>query len=232
MQKAIILVCFVLYVTLTSSDCNKKPAPDPAPASSNYQPTVAGSEWNYTTTGTASGTPVNTTYKLTATSRDTVTTSRTYRVFSNSAGPNEYYAKSGSDYYRISVFPGANQSIELLNLKDNLAVGGTWQETRSITVSIPGFGSVPVTIVTNFSIAEKGISYAVNGVTFNNVIKVNATIAVSAAGLGTIPVDPSTLIQYYYADKVGMINNKIVVKIPLASIDVNTETKIGAYTIK
>jgi hypothetical protein len=229
MQKVTFLLCLALYVTLSSSNCNKKSSPEPT--NDTYQPTTAGSEWNYTTTGTTGGTPVNTLFKLSASSRDSVTGIRTYRVFTNSIGPNEYYNKTGNDYFRISSFAGLSQSVDLLYLKDNLAVGGTWQESKSFNVNISGFGNVPVTIVTNFTIVEKGGSLTVNSITFNDVIKVNATIAITALG-SPVPVDPSSLIQYYYAKNVGMINNKVLVKVPLASIDLNTETKLGAYTIK
>lgn len=231
MQKLTILFCLFLYITLTSSDCNKKKTTPPVAETTNYQPDGAGSEWNYTTTGTTGTGPVNTTYKLTATSRDSSTGVRTYRVFTNSSGPNEYYNKTGSDYFRISFFPGLNQSVELLHLKDNAAVGSSWQESKTVNANVTGFGLVPITVNTTFTVSEKGINYTVNGVSFSNVIKITATITITAFG-SSVPVDPSTAITYYYANKVGMINNKVVVKVPLASIDVNTETKLGAYTIK
>ncbi len=232
MQKATYLVCLCLYVTLSSSDCNKKtPTPTPTPEIINYQPEATGSEWNYTTTGTNGGAAVNSSFKLIATSRDTAANGKTYKVFTNSIGPNEYYNKSGSDYYRITIFPGINQFLEVLHLKDNVAAGGTWQDSKSLTINVTGFGAVPVTVVSTFTIAEKGIDHIVNGVTFKNVIKVNVTLALTAFG-SPIPVDPSSSIQYFYANKIGLINNKVVLKVPLAAVDVNTETKLGAYTIK
>lgn len=198
----------------------------PTPEVINYQPDTAGSEWNYTTTGTNGGASVNNSYKLTSTSRDSVANSKTYKVFTNSIGPNEYYNKSGNDYYRITAFPGFGQFLEVLYLKDNVTVGGSWQDTKNVTVS-----GIPVTVVSTFTIAEKGINHVVNAVTFKNVIKVNVTLVLTAFGT-PVPVDPASSIQYFYANKIGMINNKVVFKIPLAAIDVNTETKLGAYTIK
>ena len=227
MQKATYLICFFLYVTLCSSDCNKKTTtPDPIPEVINYQPDASGSEWNYATTGTNGGAAVNSSYKLTATSRDSVANAKTYKVFTNSVGPNEYYNKSGNDYYRITAFPGLGQFLEVLHLKDNTAIGSSWTDTKNVTVS-----GIPVTVVSTFTIAEKGIDHVVNGVTFKNVIKVNVSLALTAFG-SPVPLDPSSSIQYFYANKIGMINNKVIIKIPLGSIDVNTETKLGSYTIK
>lgn len=232
MQKNTLLLCFFLYITLCSSDCNKKaPTPTPTPEVINYQPDAAGSEWNYTTIGTNGGAAVNNSFKLTATSKDSVANGKTYKVFTNSVGPNEYYNKTGSDYFRITAFPGLNQFLEVLYLKDNIAVGVTWQDTKNLSIPVTGFGLVPVIIVSTFTIAEKGIDHIVNGVTFKNVIKVNVTLALTAVG-SPIPIDPTTSIQYFYSNKIGLINNKIVLKVPLASVDVNTETKVGAYTIK
>jgi hypothetical protein len=222
MQKAIILVCLVLYVTLTSSDCNKKTTP-PAPANDTYQPTTAGSEWNYTTTGTAGTGPVNATFKITATSNDSTANGRTFRIFTNSAGGNEYYNKSGNDYYRISSFVGFSSSIEFLYLKDNLTAGGSWTESKSIT-----FPGIPIAVPVNLSYSVVGNKFdtSFNGNAFKDVIRVRVR---PSSSLATVDIDDIT---YLYAKNVGMILNKVRLKITLASIDVNTETKLGAYTIK
>lgn len=222
MQKAIILVCLVLYVTLTSSDCNKKPDPVPA-APVTYQPTTTGSEWNYTTTGTIASGPVNIAYKLTATSKDTTSNGRTYKVFTNSVGPNEYYNKSGNDYYRISSFAALPQSIEALYLKDNQAAGASWAETKTLT--IPG-APFPVPVNLNYSIVGNKFDTSFNGSNFKEVIRVKVSPSITG-----ITIDNND-ITYLFAKDVGMIVNKVRLKVTIAGIDVNTETKLGAYTIK
>lgn len=222
MQKTIILVCLVLYITLTSSECNKKSTPEPS-VNDSYQPVTAGSEWNYTTTGTTGAGPVNVSYKLTATSRDTSSAGRTYRVFTNSIGANEYYNKSGNDYYRIASFAALPQALDVLYLKDNLAAGGSWSETKSITISGSPF---PIPVNLAFSIVGNKFDTSFNGNNFKEVIRVKLTPSITG-----VPIENND-ITYLFAKNVGMIANKIRLRVSLASIDVNTETKLGTFTIK
>jgi hypothetical protein len=227
MQKTF-LICATMFIVLCSGNCKKNGTNPPAADQGDYQPLTAGSEWNYTTTGGASAGS----YKLTVLNRDSSVNGRAFRVISNSSGGNEYYNKTGNDYYRFAKLAELNnQQFELLYLKDNIEKGQTWVETRSINVTVTGFGTVPVTAQFTFSIADKGIEHVVNGVTFKDVIRVTVVPVFTAFG-SNIPVDPSSSIQYFYARKVGFINSKILLKIPLASVDSNTETKITSYTIK
>jgi hypothetical protein len=222
MQKTIILLCLMLYITLSSSNCKKKSSPQPA-ANDTYQPTTAGSEWNYSTTGTTTSGSVNIAYKLTATSTDSAANGKTYRVFTNTAGVNEYYVKTGNDYFRISTFAGFPSPLEFLYLKDNLSAGGNWTEAKNLT--IPGIPfAVPVNL--SYTIVGNKFDTSFNGNSFKDVIRVRVR---PSSTLATVDLDDIT---YLYAKNVGLIANKVRLKITLASIDVNTETKLGAYTIK
>jgi len=220
MQKTAFLLCLVLYITLTSSDCNKKTSPEP-PSNDTYQPTTAGSEWNYTTTGTTTSGPVNTAFKLMATANDSSANGRTYRIFTNTVGANEYYNKSGNDYYRISTFAGFPTPLEFLYLKDNLSAGATWSETKNITIS--GF---PVTANVTYSIVGSKYDTSFNGNSFKDVIRIKVTPAIPGVTI------ENNEVYYLFAKNTGMIANKVRLKISLASIDINTETKLGAYTVK
>lgn len=222
MQKTLFLLCFVLYVTLTSSDCNKKTNTTPT-VPVTYQPITTGSEWNYTTTGTIASGPVNVVYKLTSTSKDTASGGRTYKVFTNSAGPNEYYNKTGNDYYRISSFAALPQALDVLYLKDNQTAGASWSETKTIT--IPG-APFPVPVNLNFTIVGNKFDTSFNGNSFKEVIRVKVTPSITG-----VTIDNND-ITYLFAKDVGMIVNKVRLKVSLASIDVNTETKLGAFIIK
>lgn len=225
MQKSL-FICTILFIVLSAGNCKKPGTDNPPAAESTYQPLTVGSEWNYTVTGSNAGT-----FKVTILNRDTTVNGKTYSVASNSAGPNEYYAKFSSDYLRFNKFPELNnQLIELLYLKDNLAKGQTWTETKTVNINIGGPTPVPVTANLVFTIAEKGIDYVVNGVTFKDVIKV--TVAPSFIVFGT-PQNPDSYdLQYFYAKNVGLIYSKTSIVISLASINSNSETKLGAYTIK
>ncbi len=225
MQKNL-LIYAALSVILSAGNCKKNKGPVVPVVQGDYQPMTSGSEWNYTVTGTTTAT-----FKLTATGTDTLVAGRTYKIFTNTAGPNEYYNKTGNDYFRYTKLAELNnQAVEMLYLKDNLAKGQSWVETKVINVFVTGFGTVPVTAQFTFTVAEKGIDHVVNGVTFKDAIKLTA-VPVFSTPLGSITINASDL-QYFYARKVGLINSITVLRIDLASINVNTETKINAYTIK
>lgn len=224
MQKSF-FICTILFIVLSAGNC-KKSGNDTAAAENTYQPVTAGSDWNYTVTGSNAGS-----FKITMLNKDTSVNGKTYKVASNSAGPNEYYAKLTSDYLRFNKFPELNnQLIELLYLKDNIAKGQIWTETKTINATITGLGTVPVTATLVFTIAEKGIDHVVNGVTFKDVIKVTVVPSFSAFG-AAVPVDSHDL-QYFYAKNVGLIYSKASIVISFAAINSNSETKLGAYTIR
>ena len=234
MQKSIFFL-LLLFITGTIACKTKKDATPTPASSSDYMPMTTGSEWNYAVT--TNGTP--STYKLTATAKDTLFTSgRTYKVFTNSSGPNEYYFRNGSEYFRYTTLPGlTDQSFELKYLVDNLSVGATWVETKSANVdlsalSIPGIGIVPVTVQITFKIEEKGISHTVDSKTYSDVIRVSDKLKITAPDpLGEINPSPNE-INYYFAKGVGMVHNTIVFGVTLAGINVNSETKLTSYTIK
>ncbi|RXK60699.1 hypothetical protein ESA94_09560 [Lacibacter luteus] len=223
MQKTL-FICTILFIVLCAGNCKKPGEPDNTPAG-DYQPLTVGSEWNYTVTGSNAGS-----YKITILNRDTTINGKVYSVASNSASSNEYYAKFSGEYLRYNKFAELNnQTIELLYLKDKLAKGATWTEVKTVNVTLGGT-SVPVTATLVFTIADKGIDYVVNGVTFKNVIKVTVTPSFSIFGSTQNP--DSHDLQYYYAFNVGLVYSKTSIVMALAGINHNSETKIGTYTIK
>ncbi len=111
-----------LVLIFLLSGCGKD-----SPVKIDYSPLTAGSTWTYENTP---GTP----FTLTATNRDTVALGKTYKILTNSNGPNNYRAKVGNEYYRFGAFAtvGLN-SVEELYLKDNVAVNATWSSSQNIT---------------------------------------------------------------------------------------------------
>lgn len=228
MQKNLLFFTLLL-ITLSASNCKKNPDTTP-PVTTDYQPLTTGSEWNYTVTGTNAGT-----FKVTATSKDSVISGRTYKVFTNSSAANEYYYKSSGDYFRYnSIKELNNQLVEVLYLKDNLAKNQQWTELKTVSINVgPPLGTVPVTVQFVFTVTEKGIDYIVNGVTFKDVIKITAVPAFSVLVGGVPNTIPSTSdLQYFYSKNVGLIYSKTILTIPAASINASSETKLGAYIIK
>lgn len=219
MQKNL-LICAALLITLSAGNCKKNNGTGNPVDQGDYQPLTVGSEWNYSTTGTTGSGPVNSVFKLTVLNKDTVSSGKTYKVISNSVSQNEYYNKSGNDYNRIAFFAALPQPVEVLNLKDNLALGGSWSEIENLTVS-----GVPVPVNLNFVVEKNMFDTTMDGTTYKDVIKIRLTPAIAGV---TITSD----ITYYYGRKVGLFYNKTVAVIPLASINVNTVTKLNSFIIK
>ena len=193
----------VLLLLLVAVSC-KKSDPTPTPLAVKFMSLTAGSTWDYKVTNNPSTTPVATTYTLTASSSDSVANSKTYRVFTSPGRPNEYYNITGNDYYTYRALPASfgGTSIEVLYLKDNLAVNGTWSQITPITVA-----TFPLMLTLNNKIAQKGISRTVNGIVYTDVTDVETTFSI--AGIPAfVTYTLTTDIHYYYAPKFGQIENK------------------------
>lgn len=214
----------ILIALGTTFSCKKKKDTIPATTPANYQPISAGSTWTYASTSNS----VTSNYTLTATANDSTIDGKAYKIFINSSGPNEYYYKTGNDYYRYSYFEALSQSLNLLYLKDNLSVGQSWTQNKNATIN-----GVSGTAILECVVAEKGISYPVNGKTFTNVmhIKINPTFSVN----GIILTNNKADIHYYFADNVGFIysSTDLSVAIPFSpAYNYVGEVKLTAYNIK
>ena len=212
------LLLIALVTSFVYGDCNKTDNPPVVAPASNFQPNKAGSVWNYRTTNLLTSVGAN--FTLTALAKDSSLNGRTYRVFANSSGPNEYYANSTSEYFQYGRFDAIAQLVDLLYLKPELAVGGTWEETNTITAS-----GIPVTVKFTYTLAAKNISFSVGSNNFSKVSRVD--LVLSATGL---PIT-SQSISFYYADGVGRIFSKVKLVIPLAAVNNDTETALQSYTL-
>ena len=223
MQKTL-FICTILFIVLSAGNCKKPSNPDPGTPAATYQPTTAGSEWNYATTGTTASGSANGTYTLKATSKDsTVATGKTYRVFTNSAGANEYYIKVGKEYSRISSLASLTNAVELLYLKDDLSVGATWSEVKSVMITGAPF-AVDVNIT--YSVVKSNFDTSFNGSDFKDCIRIRVKPTVP---LLTIDEDNIT---YLFAKNVGMIANKVGLTVTSLGVNADTETKLVTFMIK
>ncbi|HMO33062.1 MAG TPA: hypothetical protein PKE63_09435 [Lacibacter sp.] len=224
-----LLILLLALVTALAPGCRKSAEPGPVPTQ-NFQPLGTGSYWNYRVTGTS-----NYDFTLLATDRDTLINSRLYRLFTNSAGNNEYFHRTVNNYFRFSeVAELNNQPVELLYLKENLNTGQSWVETKIIPYDVTGFGRVPVTVRFTFTITQKDVDYTVDGTRYNNVTVVTGVPQFSAALLSVVPIaiPSSSDIRYYYAAGIGLIYTNTSLQIPLANVDTNTETSLVSYQIR
>lgn len=206
MIKRILAIICLPILAISCKKNGSSPTPTPTPS---YFSMTAGNTWNYKRTTNPSTTPVSTNYTLTSTSRDSVAGTRSYHVFTNSAGPNEYYAASGTDYYNYTIFnlPGGTSSVQAENLylKSASALNTTWdQNLPPITVS-----GITANLMLSDTIKEKGLTKVVNGITYTDVIHVSSGLKIISTSppLAGITSALTSNIHNYYAPKYGMISS-------------------------
>jgi hypothetical protein len=193
----------------------------------NYLPNTVGSNWTYkiTTAGSAQST-----VKYTVSSRDTSAGGKTYTVITGNNGTNQYYTKIGSDYFNFRTLSG--QGLELLFLKDNVALNGTWNTSQTInglTGLPPGITSANVII--NYVIKEKGTTRTVSGNTYANIIKVEATLS---AGVSGLPIPPSNLgtAEFYFSKGIGIVESKVLLSNTALGFNLDEKYELQSYEIK
>ncbi len=209
------------------ASCSKE-VNNPASTAYTYMNTSAGSSWNYHVVDNTGLTPPED-YTITSTSRDSSINSKSYHVYNNTAGTNQYLAISGHDYYQFDSLPAGLGAgiIERLYLKDNAAAGATW--SQNLNVTIPG-SPFPVPVTITNSITETGISRTVNGTSYSNVIHVSTSISSTLIPAASLV----TSIDSYYALKYGLIENTNIVHLDFAGVvqDLDTETKLVSATLQ
>jgi hypothetical protein len=191
----------LILVPLGFLSC-KKSSSDSTP--DQFMSFTAGSSWNYQqTTNPSSATPTNSNYTLTCSSNDTLINTKTYKKFTSTNGQTEYYNLTGNDYYTFYQLPAflGGSRVENIYLKSNAPVGNTWTQNYPVTVS--GFN---LTLNLTNKIDSLGINRTVNGVTYTNVTLVKTDFTISGIP-SFISYTLNTDIYYYYAPKVGQIEN-------------------------
>lgn len=228
MKKVIFCAAISGFLFFSCSKSDDSPTPEIV----KYMSLTAGSKWTYDVT-TNPGTPGATTVADTVTCTATDTTveagtanQRIYRIMKHSNGnTSDYYNITGNDYYRFQVLPLDNLKIQDLYLKDNAAVGVSWDQT--VPVNVPGFPA-PIPITVTNAVTSKDLTKTVNGIEYKNVILITTTITSSSLPAGTIVTD----IRSYYAPKVGLIEGDYKVVVALAAIDVNNQTLLKTAEIQ
>jgi len=190
----------------------------------NYLPNSVGSNWTYkiTTAGSAQST-----VKYTVSNRDTSAGGKTYTVITGNNGTNQYYTKIGSDYFNFRTLSG--QGLELLFLKDNVAVNGTWNTSQTINglTGLPG-GLTSANVLINYVIKEKGTTRTVSGTTYNNIIKVEATLS-AGVSLLTLPLGTA---EFYFSKGVGIVESKVLISNTTLGFNIDEKYELQSYEIK
>ncbi len=216
MKKLILAILVVIFTTISC----KKSDPVVPVSSVKYMSSTTGSTWNYELVN--NNAPVTTNlYTVTSTSNDSTINGKSYHVFTNNSGSgNEYFNITGNDYYSFRRLPAAvgGSNVENIYLKDNVAAGGSWNQSYDITLY--GF---PVNVTVTNTVTEKDISKTVNGITYTGVIHITTTLAVKISGSSLPAGALVTDIQSFYAKKVGMIQSNNKININYLTIVSNTD---------
>ncbi|MCU0322116.1 MAG: hypothetical protein MUE72_06825 [Chitinophagaceae bacterium] len=190
----------------------------------NYLPNSVGSNWTYKITTAGS---TQSTVKYTVSSRDTSAVGKSYTVITGNNGTNQYYTRIGSDYYNFRTLSG--QGLELLFLKDNLAVNGAWNTSQTINglTGLPG-GITSANVLINYVIKEKGTTRTVSGTTYNNIIKVEATLS-AGVSLLTLPLGTA---EFYFSKGVGIVESKVLISNTTLGFNIDEKYELQSYEIK
>ena len=213
--------CFSLFLllVLTFSACQKEISGDIIPGgggggtSSDYQPTTAGSEWNYTSTAAGN-------YKIVSIGSDSLINGLQYAKFdniNNGTAVRFYVNKNNGVYRNYGYFPAASQVIDLIVLKDS-AVGTTWTNT----LTTMGFSNYH-----KYTVHAKGQQRTVKGVNYNNVIELDYEFLFDDP-LGGGMISGGTG-KNFWAKGVGAIES--FYNLGFFGINISDTTQLVSYTI-
>lgn len=183
-------------------------------AASDYQPTSANSEWDYTSTSTG---PSHTVALGTDT---TINGLRYYKFDVTRGGATErgYMSKVNGIYRTYGNFDPVGIVVELVYLKDS-AIGTNW--TNRITVS--GFSNYH-----KYTVSKRDIQHTVNGRSYNSVIELDYDFSVdNPLGGGSMSIGGG---KYYYAKGVGLI--EAFYNFDFFGVSTSDTTRLVNYTIR
>jgi hypothetical protein len=195
------------------------------PPVGDYQPLGTNSNWSYDKFD-ATGSLADTTYGL-VTGAVVAVNGKNYNIIkfedSNGLLDTSFIRKEPGNYYTVVDLDlnfGTGGRKEALQLKDNVAVGSTWNNDYDVTP--PG---VPGTLTGRLThtILEKAVPVTLDGITYPDVIKVKIEAFTVAAGSAVLMATQ----EAWYARGVGLIYSKVPTIIPT----VFTETKLRRYQI-
>lgn len=213
-----ILKLLILTLAFTTVSCDDEPV-DPAldlssgggSASGDYWPTAINNEWIMERDGIELD-PIKiigtesfggqTYYKFAPQSGSGSTTSGSVTNWLNKSN-GVYKLKTGDININAGGLSGTQTGYEFIILKDNIAVGQTWNGSYTQTTSFTGIPSITLTINYTGTILAKNVTANVDGETYNDVIKV------SFVQNTVMPGAPPTTInsEYWFAKDVGVIKS-------------------------
>lgn len=195
MLKAIcVLAAFSCLAILCGCQKEVDPVVDPPtgtdtiPTSESYLPLTAGTFWLYSDSATGEQD------SATVLSEELVQNNIHYKKVKLGSDADEtfsYYGILDHNYYIYGEIDTITATMLVLN--DEMNVGGSWTYDMGMIGNVPARGTG--------TIVEKGISYIVQGATYQNVIHTRYVIALNFLGAY---VDFATY-DFYFAKGIGII---------------------------
>lgn len=175
--------------------------------SNDYWPTAINNSWTLQQNGTNLA-------PMKIVSTETIGGNLYYKFApqsANGATNNNYLRKSGGSYFlktsdtslNISGLTGTQTGFEFIVLKDNIAVNATWAGSYTQTTTYTGIPAITQDTDYTGTILAKDVTETVNGVTYNNVIKLNIHQETTSPGSLSI-----VNTEYWFAKNVGIIKSK------------------------
>jgi hypothetical protein len=205
----------LIVITSVFGKCGKDntPAPPPEPGTGDYAPYTLGSTFVYESARTTPAGTVDVTVTVT---KDTTVDGLVYKKL-ESSNPTELATRfvnytngvQREASFNVNLFGTVVPKIIIVNLKENEAVNGTWNENISFNFSqLPGI-AIPV----NFkqTVTEKGTSKMVLTTNYTNVIGIKTDIAAMPPSGLVIPpgITTNATVNNFYAKGKGLIERTL-----------------------
>ncbi len=228
------LIC-LLFIVIFFSHCKKKSTntivDPPVTVTKDYSPISTGSTFTYSD----STNDLVTSFTITASGTNSTLFGKSYSKLTTSNGYTVYKAKSGAKYFQLTSYPDMMSSeFENVYLIDSLPVNSTWTVSFKI-LNVLGFPD-SLNAVATYKISEKGISRAIQGKLYTDVIHVSLT---DVSAYSAVP--PSGQLaggiasgDFYYALGIGLIQARFNIEdVPSFGISSYKSSQIlTSYSIK
>lgn len=222
------ILSLLTLATIIFSSCSKSSGGGNT-TTDTYLPSTVGTSWtyNYSNAGAPASSVTYTMGSLSAT-----VNGRAYKIAEASTGAanNRKFAQEGNSYWTTMAVTSASE-LELNILQSDKNLNDTWTNSQAISglTGIPG-GISSATINITYKITQKGGSYTVSGVSYNDVIKVEATSI--QATLSGIPLPNLGTASFYFAKNIGLIKMVTTISNSTIGLDINDTYELQSYTIK
>lgn len=205
----------VMVVTMLAACKKEKSQEEPVVQNTcDYAPYTTGSSFAYQQVAVSSPDTFHYTLQVMG---DSTVNGEQFRVLEDDAGSGmSLFRCGGGTYVQVADIAAVSNVpsnvVRTVYLKDNVALGGGWQEQFPINLPIVG----DVQLVVDYTIMQKGTSKTVLGTVYKDVIGVRMEVSIPPY------LPPTELSTNYYAKGVGLIQ-----------LDTDTDTtRLQTYTIR